>query len=262
MSAVVPDFVRARPTTFRGVADHLADLVAWGENLQAAHATDEELYEWIRARGEVLEWARHVVTRADPAFESRLQWQPATNRTWRVKQTFDALVAGANAVAMRIRVRADASDLLDQPPREFVLVDDGKPFTEWLRLAGLISAATSTVVAVDPYVSDDTLALFVHVDSAASLCLLSREGQSPSAAGWARFCKERGGTNELRLAPHRQMFHDRFLAIDGRVFLSGASFKDVGNRFSTLIEFTDQDLRAEVVRRIESLWNASASGPA
>lgn len=261
MSAVVPAFVRARPTTLRGVADHLAELVARGENLQAAYATDEELEAWILESLEVVEWDRYVVRSADPAFESRLQWRPPENYTRGVKHLFDTFVAARRALEMRIRVRADASDLLDQPPREFVLVDDGKPFTEWLRLAGLISAATSTVVAVDPYIGDDTLALFVPVSSAVSLRLLSREGQSPTAAGWARFCKERGGTNELRLVPHKQMFHDRFLAIDGRVFLSGASFKDVGTRFSTLIEFTDQDLRAEVAHRIDALWEVSAPGP-
>lgn len=261
MSAVVPDFVRARPTTLRGVADHLADLVAWGENLQAAYATDEELEAWILGRLEVVEWDRYVVRSADPAFESRIIWRPPESRAWGLKRMFDTLVAATRTLEMRIRVRADASDLLDQPPREFVLVDDGKPFTEWLRLAGLISAATSTVIAVDPYIRDDTLALFVQVDSAVSLRLLSREDQSPSAVSWAKFRKERGGPNELRLAPHKEMFHDRFLAIDGRVFLSGASLKDVGNRFSTLIEFTDPDLRANVAHRIDALWEVSAPGP-
>ena len=122
----------------------------------------------------------------------------------------------------------------NQQPSSFV-VDPNTEFSSWQRIRELVEGATTEVWAVDPFISSAALPLFLPLPSTVSVRLLTVSKQAADIADWTRFVQERGGASELRLAAKSDMFHDRFLGIDGVVYMSGSSFKDIGRRFSALI---------------------------
>jgi hypothetical protein len=71
-----------------------------------------------------------------------------------------------------------------------------------------------------------------------------------SDTNWGKFNQERGGTCEARVGLDDQ--HDRYLVIDTRAFLSGASFKDLGKRESVITETVE--LRDAIVTVFERRW--------
>ncbi|MEO9254385.1 MAG: hypothetical protein ABI305_02510 [Tepidiformaceae bacterium] len=252
-------FVSDRPKDPRTVCEQLSRLVDWGKELQRRYSSDAERYEWIQARLEVIEWARYVSAKVDAAFEARILWQPPTNPLRNIDRMFDASVAATEVIRTRICVWADKLEILDEPSPEFVLLDANTPFSSWKRIGELVATAATEVWAADPYITDDALPLFLKVASAATVRLLTREDQTPTPAGWKKFCGERGGTSKVHLGSKDQMFHDRFFGVDDRVFLSGASLKDVGKRFSVLTQLDDAAHAAYVRAKFEALW---ASSPA
>ena len=201
------DFVHDRPRDLRGVSEQLSELAEWGRGLQPIAGTrtlvdSADRVEWMLAREEVVEWAQAVTQRVDAQRAERLPWVPrARNVFWNEEQVFDAHVAAALSLVLRLRVWADEVDILDEPAPETVIVDADTPFSSWLRIGSLISSATSEVWVTDPYINDDALTLFLNVPSGAALRLLTRQGKGQTPDAWQRFCRQRGGLNECRFAP-------------------------------------------------------------
>ncbi|MFN0146343.1 MAG: hypothetical protein ACKVT1_07525 [Dehalococcoidia bacterium] len=248
------------------MAEQISKLVEWGRGLQIIRASAHlpgpaDRAKWMIARAEVLEWARAVTRKVDRDRADRLPWHAAQNVVWSENAIFDASVAAAVGLEVRVRVWADEVEILSEPSAETVIVEPDTPFSSWQRIADIIRTAKREVWAMDPYLTDQALPLFLQVAGEVAVRLVSRDDQTPSQAGWTKFCAERGGSSKLRLSLQREMVHDRFFGIDDRVFLSGASLKDVGKRFSVLIELTDPEVADQVRARFEHSWATSIELP-
>ena len=252
---------RRRPRTLNALRVGLSNL-----NTEGTHARNREgrpdfeasLYDWTKDAREQLMWARALLESVAPDRAARINWNlrgPAAGSD--LIGIFTYYKTQVESLVSMVSVWDDERKLLQLPPREFVLIDADKPYSAWLRLAQLLKTAHSEVWAADPYVTEDSLALFLPLPDTVSVKLLGLRS-TPTPVRWKGFVTERGGQNEFRLAPAQKAFHDRFLGIDGRVFLSGASLKQVGERFSALVELVDAQNRQHIASAFAALWNSSA----
>ena len=129
-----------------------------------------------------------------------------------------------------------------------------------------IGSARDTVYIVDPYFAGRELLAFGHATSRSGVhirILSSTIGLKESNLG--RTAVEAGtqlqaicGTTfndlnkpEIRILGDPPAVHDRFLVIDGSVWLSGNSLNSIGDRAGMIVKLPDPD---PVVERLESFW--------
>ena len=109
---------------------------------------------------------------------------------------------------------------------------DGQIFDAYTQIVSLIKQARKNIVLVDNYIDETTLTM------------LSRRGASVSATIYTRPLNTQQQLDvqrhNLQYAPITinicQHNHDRFLIIDGDVYLFGASLKDAGKRLFAYIK--------------------------
>ncbi|MBI5947074.1 MAG: hypothetical protein HY875_02930 [Chloroflexi bacterium] len=248
-----------KPTNLRSLRQQVQDLLQRGEEISSRsgeRGIDAEILSWLLDYDHVLRWAEVVATRVAPDKARKLNWSTASDPDlWPL---FSGAKVHVQVLLNAITVWEAEGRLFAEPPREFVLIDADTPYSTWVRLQALLNSAKRELWVADPYLREEALELFVRVPAQASLRLLGSD-RPPAVGVWQKFQQERGGTSEYRVAKESERFHDRFLGLDGRVFLSGASLKDAGRRFSALIEFADAAVASAVTSQFEQLWGKSAA---
>ena len=120
------------------------------------------------------------------------------------------------------------------PPVEGVFYD-GQIFEAYAHIINLIKQARKTIVLVDNYINVDTLTM------------LSNRGPGVAATIYTRQLNQQ---QQLDVQRHNQQYppitintsrhnHDRFLIIDGVVYLFGASLKDAGKKLFAYIKMQE-----------------------
>ena len=244
-----------RPTDLKQLAQRLEELAAEGQDL-IQWGTNDAIGEWIARLHHELEWADQLVKRLDPERHGEVSiWQPQFRRMSNLATTASRYAGFALALHDKVSAWADIDLLLPPPPASgLFLAEADRPFTAWRHASELLSAAEEAVWAADPYLQDPALELFVNVPASANVRLLGRENSAANPATVHRFAAERGGATEYRVSAHSDMPHDRFLGVDGQVYVSGASFKDIGKRFSVFLRIDDADVSGALIDRFETLW--------
>jgi len=248
-----------RPAQLEGVADQLEDLCNRAESILAGatvYDTDAASLKWLEDFFEVFGWARIVSDRLVPARASEFNWQAQVPNSADVWSQFSGYKVVARAALSSVRSWAAERRFFPETKGDFVLLHADTPFSSSLHLEALLESAQQNVWIADPYLKKDALLHLLAVRKGTSLRLLGRD-EPPTAALWQKFSIERGGTSEYRICPKASMFHDRFLAIDGRLFLSGASIRQLGERFSALVEVEDARLVGHIEGLFESTWQGS-----
>ena len=130
------------------------------------------------------------------------------------------------------------------PPVEGVFYD-GQIFDAYVQIVSLIKQAHSSIVLVDNYVDETTLAM------------LSKRNANVSAT---IYTKQTAEQFRLDVQRHNQQYppisvnvcqhnHDRFLIIDDVVYLFGASLKDAGKKLFAYIKMQETSA-SELLSRI------------
>jgi hypothetical protein len=128
-------------------------------------------------------------------------------------------------------------------------------FDAYVLLKDTLEEAAGSLVVVDPYVDDSTLKPLLTVKPAVGIRLLTVKAPKDFAHAVERFRQQWGGNIEARQGT--KDLHDRFLLVDDRVFLSGASLKDLGQRGSVLIEIQNERAKADIKKDIDRSWQAA-----
>jgi hypothetical protein len=103
----------------------------------------------------------------------------------------------------------------------------GQYFDALREVGTLVAQAQKTLVLIDAYVNQDTLAILSGKHSAVRVSILTKD-VSPQVRIAANAFQKQYGSLEIRAS---QAFHDRFLIADDVDFYHfGASIKDVGHR--------------------------------
>ena len=174
-------------------------------------------------------------------------------RQWANQVLKDYLLKGY-VVNQRITVlEHQVADLTDKvnffirsslPPVEGVFYD-GQIFDAYVQIVSLIKQAHSSIVLVDNYVDETTLAM------------LSKRNANVSAT---IYTKQTAEQFRLDMQRHNQQYppisvnvcqhnHDRFLIIDDVVYLFGASLKDAGKKLFAYIKMQETSA-SELLSRI------------
>jgi len=123
------------------------------------------------------------------------------------------------------------------PPVEGVFYD-GQIFDAYVQIAGLIKQAKHSIVLVDNYIDETTLTM------------LSKRDVNVSATIYTSQQAQNLRQLQLDIQRHNQQYppiaviycqrnHDRFLIIDGVVYLFGASLKDAGKKLFAYIKMQE-----------------------
>ena len=135
------------------------------------------------------------------------------------------------------------------------VVPAGTPHSAYVQVRDIVESANRSLLIVDPYIDRGTLPVLSNVGNSVDVRLLGRlENLSRDFAAEAgKFVSQYGVRLQIRCG--LKDVHDRFIVADGRVVVSGASFKDIGNKSSLLIELTDT--KEPLLAQIEAWWDAS-----
>lgn len=148
------------------------------------------------------------------------------------------------------RLQQGQAVLKDEEPE--LVVEAGKPYSAYVKLRDIIETAKQSVTLVDPYVDRSLYQLLSNCPSSVHVRVLTRQAKMPGdfITEGSKFEKETGIKTEVRAG--LDDLHDRLLIVDGRLFLSGASFKDLGGKASFIIEITD--VKDQAIADVEARW--------
>jgi len=156
----------------------------------------------------------------------------------------------------------DLSDLmkvfLDSVSDEELLILDGEPFKADKAYAKICRAAGTNIILIDDYIGIKTLHHLANAKSKVKITIISDNKSRPSLrkAELEDFKSEYPGLNiDLKTSDGR--VHDRFIMIDYgdkdcKIYHSGSSIKDSGNRITTVIPIKDISLYSEMVTSLLS----------
>jgi hypothetical protein len=160
----------------------------------------------------------------------------------------------ASAIRQAIgRLEAQTASGTKPTPEQYI--PPRSQFDAYVLLKDTLEEAAGSLVVVDPYVGDSTLKPLLAVRPAVSIRLLTVKPPKDFAHALERFRQQWGGNIEAREGTKE--LHDRFLLVDDRVFFSGASFKDLGQRGSMIDEIRTEAMKQAVKKDIEAWWAAA-----
>ncbi len=137
------------------------------------------------------------------------------------------------------------------------LIEPGTPHSAYVFLRDIVEGASRRVFLVDPYVDRTLFSLLSNVAASVEIRILTRLRNVPAdfVTEAGKFAQQSGAQLECRVG--LADFHDRFLAIDDRLFFSGASLKDLGKKGSVVGEI--QDIKDQIVKRLEKMWQSASA---
>lgn len=128
-------------------------------------------------------------------------------------------------------------------------------FDAYVLLKETLEGAASSVTLVDPYTDEATLQPLVSISAGIHVRVLTVYSPKDFERALNLFRQQWGGNIEARKGS--KDLHDRFLLVDDKVFFSGASFKDLGQKGSVIAEIRSQTVKDNVRKDIEALWQAA-----
>jgi len=135
------------------------------------------------------------------------------------------------------------------------LIEPGTPHSSYVFLRDIVEAASRLIFLVDPYVDRSLFSLLSNVPAGVEIRILTRQQNAPAdfVTEASKFVQQTGAKLVCRAGLND--FHDRFLAVDDKLFFSGASFKDLGKKGSVVAEV--DDIKAQTLKELEARWNSA-----
>ncbi|MEC4293809.1 ORF6N domain-containing protein [Adlercreutzia shanghongiae] len=129
---------------------------------------------------------------------------------------------------------------------------EGETFDAFVLLSSIVRKAEEEIVLVDGYIDAATLNVLAKKKENVRCAVVTYPGRGFAKEDLAAFEWQHG---PLAVAESRS-FHDRFLVLDGReAYHVGASLKDAGKRAFALSRLEDPAMVANLVARIEGLFD-------
>ena len=110
----------------------------------------------------------------------------------------------------------------------------------------IFSFAKHTIDIVDDYINERTLYLLLGISEDIRITIYSDNvARNPLKEEYIDYFKSQSGLN-ITIKPTNNLYHDRYIVIDynyphKKIFISGPSLKDAGNRIASIYETEDPD---------------------
>ena len=134
------------------------------------------------------------------------------------------------------------------------VIPAGMPHSAYALLRDLVEGAQQRIWIADPWMDRTIFALLSNADLKVNLRLLTRKANLPGdfpneltlfVKQGSRDCEAQDGLGDQ---------HDRYLIVDDRTFITGASLKDLGKKESVVTEL--RDVKDAIVSSFESRWSS------
>lgn len=108
----------------------------------------------------------------------------------------------------------------------------------------IFSLAKHTIDIVDDYINERTLYLLLGISEDIGITIYSDNvARNPLKEEYIDYFKSQSGLN-ISIRPTNNLYHDRYIVIDysyphKKIFISGPSLKDAGNRIASIYETDD-----------------------
>ena len=135
------------------------------------------------------------------------------------------------------------------------LLLNGEPIEANLAYKDIYSIAKKSIYIVDNYIGVKTLVLLKDIPSSVEITIFSDNvGKGLHTLEYQDFCKEYP-FRKIKFQKSGGEFHDRYIIIDWntdkqRIYHSGASSKDAGQRITTISEVVDQVVYADLINKL------------
>jgi hypothetical protein len=136
----------------------------------------------------------------------------------------------------------------------------GTPYDAYKDIRAIISAASTKLVIVDPYVDGTLFDLLGNAQADVQIQVLTRTMKGDFQLAGRKFKEQREKAQKggLEVRVESGEFHDRFIIADDRVFHLGASIKDAGEKHCATSEFEDSRIKQMVMKITSESWDAAS----
>ena len=191
-----------------------------------------------------------------------LQINENTTRTSRLHSELTNLGAQMTQVMDKLSNVVERSEiapfLLDMgnpsEKREYLFLD-GQPMKASLAYIEIYGKATKSIHIIDDYINLKTLHLLSDVKQDIEITIISDNiGNNLHMSDYQDCQKEKPGF-KITFVRNNRLSHDRFIIIDygtenEKLFSCGSSSKDSGNRMTTIMQFTDPDIKSVFEKKL------------
>ena len=162
----------------------------------------------------------------------------------------DRLVKAFDEISGTVRRSEISPFMLDfsrpEERKEYLFLD-GQPMRSDLAYMEIYGKAKRSIHIIDDYISLKTLHLLCGVDSKISITIISDNLRGMLHMSDYQDCQRENPDFKVDLIRSMGVSHDRFIMLDHqtdneRLFLSGPSSKDSGNRMSSILEFRSKEV--------------------
>ena len=143
-------------------------------------------------------------------------------------------MAGQGLEIAELRKKVDFFVRSSLPPVEGIFYD-GQIFDAYVQITNLIKQAKHSIVLVDNYIDETTLAMLSKRDPNVTATIYTRQLNQQQQLDVQRHNQQYPPIN-INTCQHN---HDRFLIIDDVVYLFGASLKDAGKKLFAYIKMQE-----------------------
>lgn len=187
------------------------------------------------------QWANKVLK------EYLLRGYAINERLMLMKEEIDYKLAKHENLLQEHQKQIDFFVKAELPPHEGVFMD-GQIFDAFELATRLIKSAKKSICLIDNYVDDSTLAMLSIKGQGVRVVVVTHAKSEALQLAEGKFNQQYG---ELTIQTNNKI-HDRFLIIDEeRLYLIGASLKDLGKRLFAFIEMNKQHI-PDLITRIET----------
>ena len=156
---------------------------------------------------------------------------------------------------MKLRLEKVMENFVDPSAYKQFLILDGEKIEAASAYQYIYSLSKRSLIIFDDYISIKSLNLLLSVNSGVEVIIFSDNvSRNPvKQVNIDDFVKESGVS--LTIKPSKNIFHDRLIIIDyntpyEKIYISGASSKDAGNRITTIIMVDNKELYHPLIEKM------------
>lgn len=130
---------------------------------------------------------------------------------------------------------------------------EGQYFDAFTAIKECIKEAKNSIILIDGYVDENTLAFFPGKEPSITLRILTKEKSiTPTFKRAIELYNKQYGNLEIKTSEN---YHDRFLILDDKIFYHiGASIKDAGNKVFMYSKIEDSDIMNLIRSKLPFEW--------
>ena len=179
--------------------------------------------------------------------ENRMQTEQIREELTELGCQMSSVMDKLGNVVERSEIAPFMLDFSRPEERKEYLFLDGQPMRSDLAYMEIYGKAKRSIHIIDDYISLKTLHLLCGVDSKISITIISDNLRGMLHMSDYQDCIRENPDFKVDLIRSMGASHDRFIMLDHRtdnerLFLSGPSSKDSGNRMSSILEFRSKEI--------------------